>query len=208
MCVSLKRHDALPFLPVGNRAMGTMFHIPGWLAQSPAGGLSLSETTSQLVRRALGVTCPTPPMRAYMVRGLTSGPPRHLPTAPHPLGLWARPDAVCTLYVEHYTLWGPHTHNPRVAMRLAWFSSKSSISGCACPRYQERSWEGGDKEPGSPRPTNHVLSTDSRRHLVNALIVNLPAFAAIHYYHFTTGSRCRSRTRRRRLCHGSDKQNS
>ena len=40
MCLSLKRHDALPFLSVGDQAMGTMFPIPGQFAQSPAGELS------------------------------------------------------------------------------------------------------------------------------------------------------------------------
>ena len=114
--MSLKRHDALPFLPLGDQAMGTMFPILRWLAHLSAGGLSRRGTMSIPVRRALGVTCSNPPMRAYMVQGLNSGLRPHPPTAPHPLiGVCARPSAgVCCMYVSIPVL-GPHTHNPRVA---------------------------------------------------------------------------------------------
>ena len=67
--------------------------------------------------------------------------------------------------------------------------------------------EGGDAEPGTPRPPNGVFCTESRRHLIDALIANPPALAATFFYYFTTGARCRGRKRRRRLCHGSDKPN-
>ena len=100
MCVYQKRHDAPPFLPVGDEAMGTMFLIPGRFAESPAGGLSRRGTMFIPVHRALGVTCPIPPTRAYMVRGPTSGRPPHLPTAPHPFGVCARRSAgVGCMYV-------------------------------------------------------------------------------------------------------------
>ena len=101
MHVYLRRHDALLFLPVGDRAMETMFPIPGRFAQSPAGGLSRRGTMSIPVRRALGVTCPTPPLRAYMVLGPTSGLPPHPLTVPHPLGVCARPGAgVGCMYIS------------------------------------------------------------------------------------------------------------
>ena len=64
-------------------------------------------------------------------------------------------------------------------MGLAWFSSSSGISDCSRPSYEECSWELGDAEPGAPQPREHVFCTDSRRHLIDALIVNLPALAAI-----------------------------
>ena len=69
----------------------------------------------------------------------------------------------------------------------------ADISDCSRPPYEESSWEGGDAEPGTPRPPNHVFCTVSRRQLMNALIANWPALAAILFYHCTTGARSHSR---------------
>ena len=63
-------------------------------------------------------------------------------------------------------------------MALAWFSSPSGISDCSHPPYEERSWEGGDVEPSTPQPPNHVFCTYSRRQLIDALIANRLALEA------------------------------
>ena len=67
------------------------------------------------------------------------------------------------------------------------------LSGCSRPPYKERSCERGDTESATPRLPNNVFCTDSRRQLIDALIANQPALAAILFYYFTTGARCRRR---------------
>ena len=101
MCAYLRRNDAHPFLRADQEAMGTIFFILDHFAESPAGCLSRRGTMFIPLRSALGVTCPAPPMRAYMVRGPTSGPHPHPLTAQHPLGVRARPStSVVCMYVS------------------------------------------------------------------------------------------------------------
>ena len=81
--------------------METVFHIPGQFAQACAGRLSGRRTMFVPVRTALGVTCPDPPIRAYVVRELASGSPPEPPEVHAPIGVCAQPNAgVGHMYVS------------------------------------------------------------------------------------------------------------
>ena len=165
--------------------MGTVSHIPGRFARSPAGGLSRRGTVFVPVRRALGVTCPTPPMGAYMVQGPTAGP--RPSTAPHPLGVCARPSAgVDRMYVSI-----PTPTNP-VWPWAQPGSAHHAVSLIArVPRA--RNARGRGVTQNQAHLGCHVFCTDWGRQLIDASVANQAALPAILFYYFIIGARCRGR---------------
>ena len=87
MCVSIKRHDAIPFLPVGDQAMGTIFPIPGRFAQSPAvGSVGMGLCPDQCTRR---LESPAQPRQCAHIwsGGRPQARPRILDISTPPLGV-------------------------------------------------------------------------------------------------------------------------
>ena len=93
------------------------------------------------------------------------------------LGRIASCCAVCCSAVMHCAAWVV------LCCVVSW--CVVSLRAVACPRVLC----GADAEPGTPWPPNHVFCTDSQRQLIDALIANRPALAAILFYHFITGAR-------------------